>query len=68
MIFGEQTGWSGVENYYQAFNTNQGKNLGWWVEDQFVTVMTFGEQTGWSGVENDCQAFDTNQCKNLGVK
>ena len=33
MIFGEQTGWSGVENDYQAFNTNQGKNLGWWVED-----------------------------------
>ena len=38
MTFGKQTGWSGVENDYQAFNTNQGNNLGLWIEESLVTA------------------------------
>ena len=37
-ISGERKGWSGVENDYQAFNTNQGNNLGLWIEESLVTA------------------------------
>ena len=42
MTFGKQTGWSGVENDYQAFYTNQCNNLGLWIEYSLITVSISG--------------------------
>ena len=60
MTFGKQTDWRGEENDYQAFNTNQGNNLGLWIEESLVTAnMSAVNINKQFGAVNGYQVFAT---------